>query len=98
MVLTVDLTRGMVVDLEGDTYANLCPIGDVLGEECTHMDRWEYEYGVVWGIELEDVPPHYPAVVEFTNGEVIAFPRDHGVKVVGVDDDTVREGEGYDGG
>ena len=75
-----DLSEGDMVDLEGDPYVKCAyHSNDDCSEE--HGLIWEYEYGVVERVVLEDISPNYPAVVEFTNGEVIAFPRDHKLRV-----------------
>lgn len=76
-VRAVDLQVGYAVDLEDDPYAVAPP-------DETYV--WQYDYGVVTGLEYEDIPPHYPVVVTVMSSgseHVIAFPRDHELRVVG---------------
>ena len=66
---------GMMLDLEGDPYIE-CDDPD-----CTWSTTYEYEYGVVDSVELEEVGLR-PAVVYLDNGDTYAFPRTHKLKVV----------------
>ena len=76
MVKARDVQPGMVLDLEGDPYVR-CDDPD-----CTMPEIYEYEYGVVDYVELEDVGM-MPAVVYLENGDAYGFPRDHELKVAG---------------